>query len=146
MAPSNWYRDREKPYDEIPIRGWRTYFITNQPADWRKNAGTRDEFAKMYGELALAAFDAHGYVPENIEKSSVAGPSGRQTWFDPVPAPQLVPGPDEMIVNSPMGPVIVKKPLVQPAAAVDLTPVLEALAGIGDDLDRIEAKVNALLS
>jgi hypothetical protein len=135
---NNWFRDREAPYTELVMNSWRVYFIHAQPGEWMRNPSSREAFVVIYGPDAIEDLDKHGFVPENTEKFFVAGNQDRPTWFDPdVPQP-LTPGPDEMWVNTQLGPMIVKKPVGTVTAPADLGPIVEALT-------RIEGKINALL-
>lgn len=56
-----------------PLDEWRAYFFTNDAGKWMYNERAQQEYARIYGEDALADVLDFGVVAENISPVAVGG-------------------------------------------------------------------------
>ncbi len=104
------------------------YFRTHAPYEWRNSEKSKEAFAAIYGEDALAYAMRTALVPENINPVWVGG----TYWSDPARRVRPVYGDEEGLVSGGEFP--------KPGVAPEITQILAELAEIKSMVGQLLAK------
>lgn len=117
------YRNQKDLYTFNQNSAWE-YIVTHQPAEWKNDINMYGAFIQMYGTAARDLLLSPGVVPENMDRTWVAGPQEAiPTW----------------------GPELEIRPVEQAITHIDIqiVEVKERIANIEKKLDLLIAKYNS---